>query len=95
MWDEPLVIATRSFRSRLVVGAERYPSAEIMQRSHDAAGAELVAVAVRGLDLSSPGERPPDVDRAGPVHRDRHHHRVPDGRRGRADGLPRAGVRAR
>ena len=53
MWDEPLLIATRSFRSRLVVGSERYPSAEIMQRSHDAAGAELVAVAVRGLDLSS------------------------------------------
>ena len=55
MWDEPLLIATRSFRSRLVVGSERYPSAEIMQRSHDVSGAELVAVAVRGLDLASSG----------------------------------------
>jgi thiazole synthase len=55
MWDEPLVIATRSFRSRLIVGAERYPSMEIMQRSHEAAGAELVALAVRNLDLASPG----------------------------------------
>ena len=55
MWDEPLVIATRSFRSRLVVGAERYPSAEIMRRSHDAAGAELVALAVRDVDLASSG----------------------------------------
>ena len=55
MWDEPLVIATRSFRSRLVVGAERYPSAEIMRRSHDAAGAELVTLAVRDLDLASAG----------------------------------------
>ena len=55
MWDEPLVLATRSFRSRLVVGAERYPSAEIMRRSHDAAGAELVTLAVRDLDLASPG----------------------------------------
>jgi thiazole synthase len=54
MWDEPLVLATRSFRSRLVVGAERYPSAEIMRRSHDAAGAELVTLAVRDLDLASP-----------------------------------------
>ncbi len=55
MWGEPLVIATRSFRSRLIVGAERYPSAEIMKRSHEAAGAELVTLAVRGLDLTSPG----------------------------------------
>jgi thiazole synthase len=55
-WDEPLVIATRSFRSRLVVGAERYPSAEIMRRSHDAAGAELVSVAVRDLDLAGAGD---------------------------------------
>src|SRR5262245_27694170 len=55
MWDEPLLIATRSFRSRLVVGSERYPSAEIMQRSHDVSGAELLAVAVRGLDLASSG----------------------------------------
>ncbi len=55
MWDELLVIATRSFRSRLIVGAERYPSAEIMRRSHEAAGAELVTLAVRNLDLASPG----------------------------------------
>jgi thiazole synthase len=55
MWDEPLVLATRSFRSRLVVGAERYPSAEIMRRSHEAAGADLVTLAVRDLDLASPG----------------------------------------
>jgi thiazole synthase len=55
MWDEPLLLGTRSFRSRLVVGAERYPSTEIMRRSHDAAGAELVTLAVRSLDLASPG----------------------------------------
>jgi thiazole synthase len=55
MWDEPLVLATRSFRSRLVVGAERYPSAEIMRRSHEAAGAELVTLPIRDLDLASPG----------------------------------------
>ena len=55
MWDEPLMLGTRSFRSRLVVGAERYPSAEIMRRSHEAAGAELVTLAVRDLDFSSAG----------------------------------------
>jgi thiazole synthase len=55
MWDESLVLGTQSFRSRLIVGAERYPSAEIMRRSHDAAGAELVTIAVRDLDLASAG----------------------------------------
>src|SRR5262245_2151073 len=55
MWDEPLMLGTRSFRSRLVVGAERYPSAEIMRRSHEAAGAELVTLAVRDLDFASAG----------------------------------------
>jgi thiazole synthase len=55
MWDESLVLGTRSFRSRLVVGAERYPSAEIMRRSHEAAGAELVTIPVRELDLASAG----------------------------------------
>jgi thiazole synthase len=55
MWDESLVLGTRSFRSRLIVGAERYPSAEIMRRSHDAAGAELVTIALRELDLASAG----------------------------------------
>jgi thiazole synthase len=55
MWDESLVLGSRSFRSRLIVGAERYPSGEIMRRSHDAAGAELVTIAVRELDLASPG----------------------------------------
>ncbi len=55
MWDEPLLLGTRSFRSRLVLGAERYPSTEIMQRSHEAAGVELVSLGVRGLDLGSAG----------------------------------------
>src|SRR5262249_61171986 len=55
MWDEALMLGARSFRSRLIVGAERYPSAEIMRRSHDAAAAELVTIAVRELDLASAG----------------------------------------
>jgi thiazole synthase len=52
MWDESLVLGTRTFRSRLLVGADRYPSPEIMRRAHEASGAELVAVSVRGLDLA-------------------------------------------
>jgi thiazole synthase len=54
MWDEPLVLGSRSFRSRLIVGADRYPSTEIMRRSHEASGAELVTLAVRDLDLAGP-----------------------------------------
>jgi thiazole synthase len=55
MWDEPLVLAGRSFRSRLVVGADGYPSADIMRRCHEASAAELVMLGVRGLDLTAAG----------------------------------------
>jgi thiazole synthase len=55
MWDEPLLLGTRSFRSRLVLGAERFPSPEIMRRSLEAAEVELVSLGVRGLDLASAG----------------------------------------
>jgi thiazole synthase len=53
MWDEPLLLGTRSFRSRLVLGAGRFPSTEIMGRSLEAAGVELVTLGVRGLELAS------------------------------------------
>ena len=53
MWDESLLLGNRSFQSRLVLGAERYPSAEIMRRSHDVAAVELVSLGVRDLDLAS------------------------------------------
>ena len=55
MWDEPLLLGTRSFRSRLVLGAGRYPSTDIMGRSFEAAGVELVSLNMRGLDLASAG----------------------------------------
>ena len=52
MSDDPLVIAGRPFRSRLFVGTGKYPSHEVMVRAHDAAGTELITVAVRRVDLS-------------------------------------------
>ena len=55
MWDEPLLLGTRSFRSRLVLGAGRFPSTEIMGRSLEAASVELVSLRVRDLDLASSG----------------------------------------
>ncbi len=56
MWDEPLVLAGRSFRSRLIVGTGKYPSFEVMRRCHEVSGTEMVTVAVRRVDLSRQGE---------------------------------------
>jgi thiazole synthase len=55
-FDDPgLVIAGRRFSSRLVVGTGKYPSHEIMQAAHQAAGVDMVTVAVRRVDLSAKG----------------------------------------
>src|SRR5690606_12861157 len=49
--DEPLVIAGRTFRSRLIVGTGKYRDNETMVRAIEASGAEMVTVAVRRVDL--------------------------------------------
>jgi len=49
--DEPLVIGSRPFRSRLVVGTGKYRNNEEMIRAIEASGAEMVTVAVRRVDL--------------------------------------------
>ena len=54
--DESLVLAGRSFRSRLVVGTGRYADFPTMQAALVASGAEMVTVAVRRLDLKATGE---------------------------------------
>ena len=53
---DPLVIAGRSFRSRLITGTGKYPSFEVMREAVAASGCELVTVAVRRIDLDDPGE---------------------------------------
>jgi thiazole synthase len=50
--SEHLQIAGREFRSRLVVGTGKYRSFLEMQRCHLAAGAEMVTVAVRRVNLT-------------------------------------------
>ena len=50
--QDPLTIAGRSFTSRLILGTGKYPSHEVMQAAHQAAGVELVTVAVRRVDIS-------------------------------------------
>jgi len=53
--DRPLVIAGRSFQSRLLLGTGRYPSHEHMRRCHLAGGTQIVTLAVGRHDLSAPG----------------------------------------
>ncbi|MCY4632902.1 MAG: thiazole synthase [Acidobacteria bacterium] len=52
MADLPLVIAGRPFRSRLIVGTGKYPSAAVMRQAHEASDAEMVTVAVRRVELN-------------------------------------------
>jgi thiazole synthase len=52
MVSDPLVIAGRTFRSRLIVGTGKYPSHAVMADAHRASGTEMVTVAVRRVDLS-------------------------------------------
>jgi thiazole synthase len=48
----PLIIAGRTFRSRLFVGTGKFPSNEAMRAALEASGAEIVTVALRRADLS-------------------------------------------
>jgi thiazole synthase len=48
----PLVIAGRTFRSRLILGTGKFPSPGSMRDALDASGAEMVTVALRRADLS-------------------------------------------
>lgn len=49
--DEPLVIADRQFRSRLVLGTGKYKDNPTMVRAIEAADVEMVTVAVRRVSL--------------------------------------------
>ena len=49
---DTLTIAGRTFTSRLILGTGKYPSPEIMQAAHRAAGVDLVTVAVRRVDIT-------------------------------------------
>src|SRR6478672_11769076 len=47
-----LVIAGRTFTSRLIVGTGKYSSPAIMAKAHEASGADMVTVAVRRVNIS-------------------------------------------
>jgi thiazole synthase len=47
-----LVIAGKTFSSRLIVGTGKYPSPAVMVNAHEASGADMVTVAVRRVNIS-------------------------------------------
>jgi len=53
---DPLVIADRTFQSRLIVGTGKYPDFAIMEAAHEASGAEMVTVALRRVNLDALGQ---------------------------------------
>src|SRR5919205_420231 len=50
---DPLVIAGRMFDSRLLLGTGKFPSSAVMGAAARAAGAEIVTVALRRVDLDA------------------------------------------
>lgn len=54
--DDPLIIAGRPFRSRLMIGTGKFPSADALRQAIAASGAEIVTVALRRVDLGKPDD---------------------------------------
>ena len=54
--DDTFVVAGRTLRSRLIVGTGKYKDFEETARAIEAAGAEIVTVAVRRVNIADPGK---------------------------------------
>lgn len=54
--NDPLIIAGKEFKSRLMMGTGKFPSHETMAAALDASGCEIVTVALRRVDLAAPGK---------------------------------------
>ncbi|MFN7661804.1 MAG: FAD-dependent oxidoreductase, partial [Dolichospermum sp.] len=53
--DSPLIIAGKSFSSRLMTGTGKYRSIQEMQQSVENSGCQIVTVAVRRVQTNAPG----------------------------------------
>lgn len=51
---DPLMIAGREFKSRLLLGTGKFSDSTVMARALEASGTEIVTVALRRVDLSQP-----------------------------------------
>ena len=56
MEDKPLTVAGRRFSSRLIIGTGKYKDYAQNAAAAEAAGVEMVTVAVRRVNLSDPGQ---------------------------------------
>jgi thiazole synthase len=52
--DDTLIIAGRSFCSRLLMGTGKFASSQVLRAALEASGAELVTAALRRVDLANP-----------------------------------------
>ena len=59
--DEPLTIAGKTFRSRLLVGTAGYPNRQVMMDAIAASGAEIVTVSIRRISLEGYAESMTDL----------------------------------
>ena len=54
--DTPLVVAGKTYKSRLIIGTGKFKSYEDNARALEASGAEIVTVAVRRVNLTDPNQ---------------------------------------
>ncbi len=54
--DKAFEIAGRAFRSRLMIGTGKFPSADALRAAIEASGSEIVTVALRRVDLDRPDD---------------------------------------
>jgi len=57
MAEDPLTIAGKTFRSRLILGTGKYRSMDEQRAAIEASGAEMITVAIRRLPLDNPDEQ--------------------------------------
>lgn len=53
--SDEFVICGKTFHSRLMVGTGKFSDFEVMNKTHEKSGAEIVTVAIRRVDLSAQG----------------------------------------
>jgi len=64
---EPLTIAGKAFRSRLILGTGKYSDFEVMERAFAASGTEMVTVALRRVNLDEVGKGTSLIDHVDPA----------------------------
>ncbi len=57
MSNDDLVIGDKTFKSRLILGTGKYRNYDDMNAAFEAAGAEMITVALRRLDLDDPSKK--------------------------------------